>query len=145
MTDIILSHKMEAQVLYAYGYCLSALCRESCHLITENHAKIQELPWASLIVTLYPCVSKSRYVLIWFLQIMGSILKFERKDVWDMCWAQDNPELFAMMEKTRMYVFRNMDPEEPIASSGYLCNFQVYNIWRESELQEGVCKVIDSS
>lgn len=59
------------------------------------------------------------------LQIMGSILKFERKDVWDMCWAQDNPELFAMMEKTRMYVFRNMDPEEPIASSGYLCSFQV--------------------
>uniref|UniRef100_A0A0P4W8W7 WD repeat-containing protein 35 n=1 Tax=Scylla olivacea TaxID=85551 RepID=A0A0P4W8W7_SCYOL len=57
-------------------------------------------------------------------EVMGSILKFERKDVWDMCWAQDNPELFAMMEKTRMYVFRNMDPEEPIASSGYLCNFQ---------------------
>lgn len=67
------------------------------------------------------------YVIV---QVMGSILKFERKDVWDMCWAQDNPELFAMMEKTRMYVFRNMDPEEPIASSGYLCNFQVstYNI-----------------
>ncbi|MPC30130.1 WD repeat-containing protein 35 [Portunus trituberculatus] len=57
-------------------------------------------------------------------EVMGTILKFERKDVWDMCWAQDNPELFAMMEKTRMYVFRNMDPEEPIASSGYLCNFQ---------------------
>ena len=64
-----------------------------------------------------------------FVQVMGSILKFERKDVWDMCWAQDNPELFAMMEKTRMYVFRNMDPEEPIASSGYLCNFQVCNLF----------------
>ena len=24
---------------------------------------------------------------------------------------QDNPELFAMMEKTRMYVFRSLDPE----------------------------------
>ncbi|XP_076068879.1 intraflagellar transport protein Oseg4 [Oratosquilla oratoria] len=57
-------------------------------------------------------------------EVMGSVLKFERKDVWDMCWAQDNPELFAMMEKTRMYVFRNMDPEEPIACSGYLCSFQ---------------------
>ncbi|MCL4131009.1 UNVERIFIED_CONTAM: hypothetical protein GTU68_000378, partial [Idotea baltica] len=55
---------------------------------------------------------------------MGSMLKFERKDVWDMIWAQDNPELFAMMEKTRMYVFRNMDPEEPIPSSGYLCSFK---------------------
>lgn len=56
---------------------------------------------------------------------MGSMLKFERKDVWDMIWAEDNSELFAMMEKTRMYVFRNMDPEEPIPSSGYLCSFKV--------------------
>ena len=28
-----------------------------------------------------------------------------------------------MMEKTRMYIFRNQDPEEPILSSGYICNF----------------------
>lgn len=28
-----------------------------------------------------------------------------------MKWAKDNPDLFAMMEKTRMYVFRNLDPE----------------------------------
>lgn len=44
-------------------------------------------------------------------QIIGEQLKFERKDVWDMKWANDNPDLFAMMEKTRMYVFRNLDPE----------------------------------
>ena len=31
---------------------------------------------------------------------------FERKDVWDMKWADDNPELFAMMERTFMYIFR---------------------------------------
>ena len=36
----------------------------------------------------------------------GGVLKFERKDVWDMRWADDNPDLFAMMEKTRMYIFR---------------------------------------
>jgi WD repeat-containing protein 35 len=30
--------------------------------------------------------------------------RFERKDVWDVRWADDNPELFAMMEKTRMYI-----------------------------------------
>ena len=28
-----------------------------------------------------------------------------------MKWAEDNTELFAMMEKTRMYIFRNLDPE----------------------------------
>ncbi|CAB1330545.1 unnamed protein product, partial [Coregonus sp. 'balchen'] len=54
----------------------------------------------------------------------GDPSKFERKDVWDMQWANDNPDLFAMMEKTRMYVFRNLDPEEPIQTSGYICNFE---------------------
>lgn len=44
-------------------------------------------------------------------QVVGEQLKLERKDVWDMKWAKDNPDLFAMMEKTRMYVFRNLDPE----------------------------------
>lgn len=43
--------------------------------------------------------------------LAGDPAKFERKDVWDMKWANDNPELFSMMEKTRMYVFRNLDPE----------------------------------
>lgn len=27
------------------------------------------------------------------------------QDAWDMRWADDNPELFAMMEKTRMWVW----------------------------------------
>ncbi|XP_060042583.1 WD repeat-containing protein 35 isoform X5 [Erinaceus europaeus] len=57
-------------------------------------------------------------------QVIGELLKLERKDVWDMKWAQDNPDLFAMMEKTRMYVFRNLDPEEPIQTSGYICDFE---------------------
>ncbi|XP_054833887.1 WD repeat-containing protein 35 [Eublepharis macularius] len=56
--------------------------------------------------------------------VIGEQLKLERKDVWDMKWAKDNPDLFAMMEKTRMYVFRNLDPEEPIQTSGYICNFE---------------------
>ncbi|XP_043921710.1 WD repeat-containing protein 35 [Protopterus annectens] len=57
-------------------------------------------------------------------QVTSEQPKFERKDVWDMKWANDNPDLFAMMEKTRMYVFRNLDPEEPIQTSGYICNFE---------------------
>uniref|UniRef100_A0A2K5JCK1 WD repeat-containing protein 35 n=1 Tax=Colobus angolensis palliatus TaxID=336983 RepID=A0A2K5JCK1_COLAP len=57
-------------------------------------------------------------------QVVGELLKLERRDVWDMKWAKDNPDLFAMMEKTRMYVFRNLDPEEPIQTSGYICNFE---------------------
>lgn len=46
---------------------------------------------------------------------------FERRDAWDMLWADDNPELLAMMEKSRMYIFRGTSPEEPVLSSCYLC------------------------
>lgn len=53
----------------------------------------------------------------------GEQLTFERRDVWDVKWARDNSELFVLMEKTRMYVFRNLDPEEPVMSSGYICSF----------------------
>lgn len=35
---------------------------------------------------------------------MGKTLPFERKDSWDVCWAADSPNLFAVMEKTRMSV-----------------------------------------
>eukprot|EP00053_Salpingoeca_punica_P010039 m.90373 g.90373 ORF g.90373 m.90373 type:complete len:1153 (-) comp15261_c1_seq1:288-3746(-) len=49
---------------------------------------------------------------------------FVRKDVWDVRWATDNPELFAMMERTYMYIFRNLDPEEPILSNGHICKFE---------------------
>jgi WD repeat-containing protein 35 len=49
--------------------------------------------------------------------------RFERKDVWDMRWSTDNPELFALMEKARMFIFRNLVPEEPVLSSAYLCSF----------------------
>ena len=47
---------------------------------------------------------------------IGKQLPLERKDVWDLCWADDNPNMFAMMEKTRMYIFRGLDPEAIIAS-----------------------------
>lgn len=50
--------------------------------------------------------------------------RVERKDVWAVCWASDNPLLLALMEKTRMYIFRGNDPEEPISCSGYICCFE---------------------
>ncbi|XP_075212960.1 intraflagellar transport protein Oseg4 [Lycorma delicatula] len=55
---------------------------------------------------------------------LGETSKFERKDVWAMVWASDNPQLLAIMEKTRMYVLRDTEPEEPIQSAGYICYFK---------------------
>lgn len=54
--------------------------------------------------------------------------KVERKEVWDIFWAKDNPLLLALMEKSRMYVFRGYDPEEPISTSGYICTFEELEI-----------------
>ncbi|KAL2612195.1 hypothetical protein R1flu_023887 [Riccia fluitans] len=56
-------------------------------------------------------------------QICERVADFEREDVWDMKWADDNPDLLAAMEKTRMYIFRGTDPEEPVSCSAYLCSF----------------------
>lgn len=49
----------------------------------------------------------------------------ERRDVWDMKWASDNPNYLAIMEKTRMYVLKDGVPEEPINSSAYIAEFEV--------------------
>ncbi|KAJ3140913.1 WD repeat-containing protein 35 [Physocladia obscura] len=55
----------------------------------------------------------------------GNLIEFERKDVWDIKWAADNPESFAIMEKTRMFIFQeNNIPEEPVTCSGYICAFE---------------------
>lgn len=51
-------------------------------------------------------------------------LPIDRKDCWNLVWSHDNPDLFACMEKSRMYVFRKNRPEEPVASSSYLCDFK---------------------
>jgi len=50
----------------------------------------------------------------------GAMLPFERKDTWDILWAKDNEEMIAVMEKTKLYLFRGIEPEEPVLSSGYL-------------------------
>ena len=38
--------------------------------------------------------------------------------------SADNPELWACMEKTKMYIFRGLEPEEPVLSTAYLCSFK---------------------
>ena len=50
-------------------------------------------------------------------------LEFERKDVWSIVWADDDPEMFAVTEKARLTVFKGFEPENPIPFSGYLCQY----------------------
>jgi WD repeat-containing protein 35 len=53
----------------------------------------------------------------------GEHLPHERKEVWSIIWSSDNPTLCALMEKNRLYVYRDFMPEEPVLSAGYLCDF----------------------
>lgn len=57
-------------------------------------------------------------------KFFGKKLSLERRDVWDMRWADDNDDLICIMEKTKMVVFRGETPEEPVVSSGYLARFK---------------------
>ena len=54
----------------------------------------------------------------------GEPLEQVRKDVWDMKWSTDNPDLIVIMEKTRMFVLQGNESEDPVISSGYLCEFK---------------------
>lgn len=55
---------------------------------------------------------------------VGKKLMIERKDVWDMCWAEDNEEMICIMEKNKMSIIRGETIEEPTISSGYLARFK---------------------
>jgi len=59
---------------------------------------------------------------------LGTVLDFEKKDCWDICWATDNPDLLAVMEKTRMFIYRNLEPEEPSISAAYLAKFSNFEV-----------------
>lgn len=56
-----------------------------------------------------------------------------------MIWADDNEELFAVMEKNRMYIMRGTEPEEPIICNGYLAEFKDLEI-RSFNLDEIMLK-----
>ena len=48
---------------------------------------------------------------------------FERNNVWDFIWATDDSSSFALMEKSKLYIFKYMEPEEPITMVANLCEF----------------------
>jgi WD repeat-containing protein 35 len=57
------------------------------------------------------------------MQGQGEHLSAERKEVWSIMWSSDNPKLCALMEKNRLFICNDYVQEEPILTSGYLCDF----------------------
>lgn len=54
----------------------------------------------------------------------GRKIGSDKRDVWDVRWAEDNDDLLCIMEKTKMTVMRGDVAEEPVISSGYLARFR---------------------
>ena len=44
-------------------------------------------------------------------QQKDEFVNFKRTDVWNVMWASDNPDMFVSMEKIKMYIFRDTQPE----------------------------------
>ncbi|OWA54379.1 WD repeat-containing protein 35 [Hypsibius exemplaris] len=51
-------------------------------------------------------------------------LNLERHGIWNFAWAEDDLELFVVAHKNRAVIYRNRDPEEPIANEGYFSQFK---------------------
>lgn len=66
----------------------------------------------------------------------GEKLKFEKKDVWDIIWENNNNNNsenedqlnFAFLEKNKLNIMKNLEPEEIITCNGYLAQFCDLNI-----------------
>lgn len=50
--------------------------------------------------------------------------KQSRRDVWGLCWAEDNAEWVTVMEKNSMTILFGADKEEKHQSANYLCSFK---------------------
>ena len=55
---------------------------------------------------------------------LGKRTSIERKDVWDLKWAEDEEEMLCIMEKSKLVVFRGEAAEEPVVASGYIARFK---------------------
>jgi hypothetical protein len=49
------------------------------------------------------------------------LTNFKRSDVWNVLWAADNPDMFVSMEKIKMYIFRDTQPE--------VSKFKIYHLF----------------
>jgi WD repeat-containing protein 35 len=47
-----------------------------------------------------------------------------RKEVWCFRWADDDDNVLSLMEKNKLYVFRNGTPDEPLDYSGWISQFK---------------------
>lgn len=53
---------------------------------------------------------------------------FKRKDVWSFMWSADEANTFAFTERNKLLLFQEMEPEETVHATGYICSFNGYEV-----------------
>lgn len=55
-------------------------------------------------------------------------LEFQRKDVWEVIWSNEDTLKFCFMEKNRLFIIKDLEPEEPLICNGYIADFSQLEI-----------------
>ncbi|CAD8136286.1 unnamed protein product [Paramecium pentaurelia] len=53
----------------------------------------------------------------------GKLLDFDKKDCWQVVWSDNDPLQFAVMEKGRIHLVRDVTAEDPFPCEAFLCSF----------------------
>lgn len=56
------------------------------------------------------------------------IEKFKRRDVWSFMWSTDEANTFAFTERNKLLLFQEMEAEETIHATGYMCSFTGFEV-----------------
>ena len=64
---------------------------------------------------------------------MEEKIEFEKKDVWNVLWSNDTYSMkdeltFVFIEKNKLNIIKNLEPEEVLTYNGYLADFSDLNI-----------------
>lgn len=61
-------------------------------------------------------------------KVRGNKLEFEKKDVWNVAWSNDNVMHYCFMEKNKLNIMKDSDVEDQFVFNGYLAEFSNYEI-----------------
>lgn len=78
---------------------------------------------------------------------IGKVMDFEKKDVWNVMWSEDLPDQVAYIERGKLTILKNFEPEEPYVINGYICKFKdlLVTLINLEEISKGPSTLVDTS
>ena len=121
----------------AIKYDLLSLSTAERYNFEDKYIKIGMSPSGRYLWT----INENYLLNIWDTQKTGNVklscekLNFEKKDTWAVMWSDDNSNMheeeklnFAFMEKNKINIIKNLEPEEILDCNAYLAEFHDMNI-----------------